>query len=1335
MADLSELDRSGSVKIAGGNPTTGLEDNFMEVDANGNAKVSATSAGPVTPGTAALFSDLIGGQFNTVLPTLTNTQQAALQLDSSGRLIIRPLTSTDVVSAAQSGIWNIGTLTSITNPVAVTGTFWQATQPISAASLPLPTGAATETTIAKLPLAQASATSGQSGILAQGAVTTAAPTYVTGQTDPLSLNTSGGLRVDGSGVIQPISAASLPLPTGAATSSLQTTGNTSLSSIDTKTPALGQALAAASVPVVLTAAQITTLTPLATIAVTQSTSPWVVSGTVTATNPSVGTVAATPPTSATYIGGSVTTAAPTYTTGQMDPLSLNTSGGLRVDGSGVTQPISASSLPLPTGASTSANQTTLGSQTTKINDGTNTAAIKAASTAPIATDPALVVTMSPNAGMATAALQSTANATLAAIDAGIPTALGQTTMAASMPVTIASNQSAIPVTVTFPYDENYGTVGATTLRVASQIGNATGAANFGAGTTGAQTLRVAANTYDGIGNAITSASNGGAGNQLLHVQTPNTTTTAVALGALNATVSIAMAGLTSCGFQIAAGTLIGTITPQCSVDGGTTWTNVSFLQPSTNVVFTSYSFSSANPTTLLTVLPIGGSTNIRVIVSAYTSGTANAILTASEISVNTGSASSAPADLFGSGTITALNGNVTAALHGCSVIVFNITGTWVASLTVEASVDGGVNWFPVYAFFQTYDLFSNNLSANQSFSVQCGGYQQIRIRAASFTSGTVNIAWDASVGTNVSSTYCFNPTPGNFQNVPNAYQTATFSPDPHNVTTFNLNALNQDSGGNLQIRGPILTDEGSLRDDFSGAALTTALTGTLNFTNGSTVVTGNGTLFTTQVGIGQYIKRTSDSETAYAQVTSVNSDVSLNIIPYTGTTGAGVAGVVSNWATSTGAGASITVGSSLVNIISGTTSGSSVYITNDIDYLPISMNSNVSISQRIANQIGMLGFVDSANNNAAVVQFSGTVNTTVSFITAFSSAASDIQTTAVTLPNGGNTSTAHTYTVDLGTDQATLSIDGVVVAINKLHLPGPYVHLSVQCGWLNSAAVTSSTMAIDAILYQNLDRIEIKQDYSGEPIAITGSTYSGQPDNNAPVKVGGVYNSVAPTFVSGNRTDLQTDVNGNVKTVLSAALPTGANTIGAISNTSFIATQATPANLQVTATPIAITKGTQGATGFTVQDLKDAGRNQSNLFMVNQLVTTATDTLLSLTGYKSGAAVGATTTPAVVTAGKTYRITSITMTYIAITTAGTAHFTLRANTSGVVAITSPIVNEWTIGGPSATAGVSQTVSIPIPDGMEFAAGTGIGVSMQGFGATGTAVGVGYGQIAIYGYEY
>lgn len=58
---------------------------------------------------------------------------------------------------------------------------------------------ALETTAVKLPLAQGSTTAGQSGTLVQGAVTTTAPTYTTGQTSPLSLTTTGALRVTSSG--------------------------------------------------------------------------------------------------------------------------------------------------------------------------------------------------------------------------------------------------------------------------------------------------------------------------------------------------------------------------------------------------------------------------------------------------------------------------------------------------------------------------------------------------------------------------------------------------------------------------------------------------------------------------------------------------------------------------------------------------------------------------------------------------------------------------------------------------------------------------------------------------------------------------------------------------------------------------------------------------------------------------------------------------------------------------------------------------------------------------------------------------------------------------------
>lgn len=82
------------------------------------------------------------------------------------------------------------------------------------------------------------------------------------------LGTLGQKAAAGSAPVVLASDQTLPLPSGAATSALQTSGNTSLSSIDSKTPALGQALAAASVPVVLTSAQLAALTPLTSTSVT-----------------------------------------------------------------------------------------------------------------------------------------------------------------------------------------------------------------------------------------------------------------------------------------------------------------------------------------------------------------------------------------------------------------------------------------------------------------------------------------------------------------------------------------------------------------------------------------------------------------------------------------------------------------------------------------------------------------------------------------------------------------------------------------------------------------------------------------------------------------------------------------------------------------------------------------------------------------------------------------------------------------------------------------------------------------------------------------------------------
>ena len=110
---------------------------------------------------------------------------------------------------------------------------------------------------------------------------------------PVAITDNGGsITVDGdvgvSGVVQvadnggslTIDATSLPLPNGASTSALQTSGNASLTSIDGKTPALGQAVKAASVPVTLASDQGNTPVSVANFPATQP-----VSGTVTATPP------------------------------------------------------------------------------------------------------------------------------------------------------------------------------------------------------------------------------------------------------------------------------------------------------------------------------------------------------------------------------------------------------------------------------------------------------------------------------------------------------------------------------------------------------------------------------------------------------------------------------------------------------------------------------------------------------------------------------------------------------------------------------------------------------------------------------------------------------------------------------------------------------------------------------------------------------------------------------------------------------------------------------------------------------------------------------------------
>lgn len=146
--------------------------------------------------------------------------------------------------------------------------------------------------LAKLPVAQGSTTSGQSGPLAQGAVTTNAPTYTTAQTSPLSLDTAGLLRAslkdtpsntNNLNVNLAASAATVTV-SGTVTANAGTNLNTSLLQLDATGVKLNTAQGAAIASVTGPLGQTST-----------------------------------------------TTAAPTYTTATVNPLNTTTGGALRSD--------------------------------------------------------------------------------------------------------------------------------------------------------------------------------------------------------------------------------------------------------------------------------------------------------------------------------------------------------------------------------------------------------------------------------------------------------------------------------------------------------------------------------------------------------------------------------------------------------------------------------------------------------------------------------------------------------------------------------------------------------------------------------------------------------------------------------------------------------------------------------------------------------------------------------------------------------------------------------------------------------------------------------------------
>lgn len=230
--------------------------------------------------------------------------------------------------------------------------------------------------------------------------------------------------------------------------------------------------------------------------------------------------------------------------------------------------------------------------------------------------------------------------------------------------------------------------------------------------------------------------------------------------------------------------------------------------------------------------------------------------------------SSGQVENFGTGMIGALNGAVTLTIPTSSSAAFQITGTWVATLIFEATVDG-TNWFTINATTMPAGASVSTTTANNAFLAGVGGFQGFRVRASAYTSGTVAMAWTADNTPNIQSTVQQGNAPWMFS-LPSGASTSALQTQPGvdigDVTVNNApgaSAVNiQDGGNSITVDGAVTAAAGEgTKTTYSSAIITLNLaalatdfftitgsaTKTVRVTEIFVVFTGGGVIITAQL--------------------------------------------------------------------------------------------------------------------------------------------------------------------------------------------------------------------------------------------------------------------------------------------------------------------------------------------------------------------------------------------------------------------------------------------------------------------------------------------------------
>ncbi len=367
----------------------------------------------------------------------------------------------------------------------------------------------------------------------------------------------------------------------------------------------------------------------------------------------------------------------------------------------------------------------------KLWDGTNTTAVKAASTAPVAADTSLVVGLSPNGNQATAADQTNGNQKTQIVD-------GSGNIAG--PITVLNSVNYLPV-----------------AQQQDQVG------------TGSITVQDTAST-----------TTTGFNNQTYYSGTPTT----------GSAVQFTVASFETAMITV-EGTWTGTLQTEISTDTGTTWIPHSLHQigsPNFITAFTanfqgSLNLAAKNWVRVRATAAMTGTATVRITQSLNPSSVyvANAVKlldgssqtssntltikgastapvatdTSAVVTLSPNSSLPAPSDISASGTLTSTSTSVTLNLNGQGSLNIDVSGTWVGTIVVNEP--GVAVSHQLYVQNASTSAYSSSITANGNYRVVgLPASATVGVTFQSYTSGSATIGMRASTATFFQQSYQLN---------------------------------------------------------------------------------------------------------------------------------------------------------------------------------------------------------------------------------------------------------------------------------------------------------------------------------------------------------------------------------------------------------------------------------------------------------------------------------------------------------------------------------------------------------------------------------------------------